>query len=272
MLYMVYRLALAVYADYWIVETGIRMEKSRHNNSNSSCGTFVVYSFPVYLTNWTYFMLCVYLNLHAVFALLHYCFKFRMSQCLSRPHAEGHRTLFNELSTTPSFWDEDRTSDDGDPIIALYTLPWYFKLTYLTYSIASAASILVTFMFFTFLWPLKCMHTPHGIEMVNLQLHGINSVIVCMDLLIHSIPIRLLHAVYLIIYGIVYLIFTAVFYGAGNKSPIYPNLLDWADPGKTIGMGLAVAFVGAPAIYLFMYFVHFIKLKIYHNVTPWSTL
>lgn len=216
-------------------------------------------------------MLCLYLNLHGIFALFHYVSKFRMFHCLSRPHAEGHRALFNELCTTPSFWDEDRTiENDEDPITSLYTLPWYFKLTYIIYSIASSASILVTVMFFAFLWPQ--MHPSKGIDMINLQLHGINSVIVIVDLLIHCIPIRLLHAVYLIVYGLIYLVFSAIFYAAGNHKAIYPNLLDWDSPGKTIGMVFGVAFVGAPIIYIFMYIVHVIKLKLYHEVTPWSTL
>lgn len=273
LIYLLYRLGLAAYTDYWIFETGIEMEKQRQNTTNNTSNMFVLYTFPVYLTNWTYTMLCIYLTLHAVFAIFHYYSKFRTSNMLSAPHAEGHRALFNELSTTPSFWDEDydRIPDETEDVIAkLYSLPWYFKLTWIFYCIATAASVLVTVMFFAALWPQ--MDHAGGIDMENLQLHGINSVIVFVDLLLNAIPVRLLHGIYVVIYGVIYVIFTAIFYGAGNHAAIYPGVLDWGMPGRTIGIVLGVAILGVTIIQFLLFCVHKIKLKIYHTITPWSTL
>ncbi|XP_076111606.1 uncharacterized protein LOC143079850 [Mytilus galloprovincialis] len=275
LVYLLYRLALAAYADYWIIETGTMMESMRWQNTstltNSSSRMLIEYSFPVYLTNWTYLMLCLYLTLHFLFALFHYCIKFRTSNMLSRPHAEGHRALFNELTLTPTFWDEDRDSEETeDAIVKLYSLPWYFKLTWIFYTIATTASVMVTFMFFAFLWP-QFDHSK-GIDIINLQLHGINSVIVVVDLLISAVPVRLLHAVYAIIYGLIYITFTGIFFAAGNRSPIYPHVLDWRQPAITTGVVVGVAVIAVPIVHLVLFGIHRIKVQIYHKITPWSTL
>lgn len=108
--------------------------------------------------------------------------------------------------------------------------------------------------------------------MENLQLHGINSVIVFVDLLLNAIPVRLLHGIYVVIYGVIYIIFTAIFYAAGNHDAIYPAVLDWGMPWRTIGIVLGVAILGVTVIQLLLFCVHKIKLKIYHTITPWSTL
>jgi hypothetical protein len=75
----------------------------------------------------------------------------------------------------PPLWSiYDRIPDETEDVIAkLYSLPWYFKLTWIFYCIATAASVLVTVMFFAALWPQ--MDHKGGIGMENLQLHGINS-------------------------------------------------------------------------------------------------
>ncbi|CAG2195165.1 unnamed protein product [Mytilus edulis] len=237
LVYLLYRLALAAYADYWIIETGTMMESMRWQNTST-------------LTNSSSRM---------------------TSNMLSRPHAEGHRALFNELTLTPTFWDEDRDSEETeDAIVKLYSLPWYFKLTWIFYTIATTASVMVTFMFFAFLWP-QFDHSK-GIDIINLQLHGINSVIVVVDLLISAVPVRLLHAVYAIIYGLIYITFTGIFFAAGNRSPIYPHVLDWRQPAITIGVVVGVAVIAVPIVHLVLFCIHRIKVQIYHKITPWSTL
>jgi hypothetical protein len=56
---------------------------------------------------------------------------------------------------------------------------------------------------------------------------------VFVDLLLNAIPVRLLHGIYVVIYGVIYIIFTAIFYAAGNHAAIYPAVLDWGMPGRT---------------------------------------
>ena len=75
--------------------------------------------------------------------------------------------------------------------------------------------------------------------------HSINSVLVLVNLLIDGIPIRLLHVLYPFLSGILYVLFTVIYYlcggrGAGWSPSIYP-VLGWQSPGEslvTVGLEL----------------------------------
>ena len=49
------------------------------------------------------------------------------------------------------------------------------------------------------------------------------------DALINGLPIRLLHAIYPVIFGLIYAIFSYLYFKFVDVHPIYP-VLDWANP------------------------------------------
>lgn len=254
-LYLVYRIVLAVYVDVWLVYTADSMI--------GYPGDMVLYSWPVYLTNWTYLMLALYLTWHAVGTLIFLCTgPVSIGQSPSR---EMHKNMFMELQTYPSLWGGNdyetiNGKDEEQPVnIRLHQLPWYFKITWVLYNVVSSAAVMVTAVFFIFLWPM--LNQGGGIDMMNLQLHGINSVIIIIEHLLSAVPVRLYHCVFPLIYGLLYVLFSVIFWAVDHSHVIYPKVLDWNKPGPTILMVAVLAVVVLPLLQL-LYFL-FYKLKIY---------
>ena len=90
---------------------------------------------------------------------------------------------------------------------------WYHEAVWVIYNIASVAAFLVTSAFYIFF----------GGEAAALSLivHAVNSIVMIGDTMLSSVPIRLLHIVYPMLYTTVYCMFTVIYWGSGGAS-IYP--------------------------------------------------
>lgn len=275
--YVVYRMFLAVYADFWLIYTSVEFagfgtaesdiingNNSTENRTKNGTDVMVIYPWYAYLTNWTYLMLCVYLTWH-FFVTVAYFLQNPMP-FNNRPDPAFHRKLFPECQSS-SFYTatEYRQVSSLEPVLGngVSDLPWYFKMVWVLFSIASVGSVLVTLVFFIFLWPL---FNTSSIGMMNLQLHGINSLIIGVEVVLSAVPCRLYHFVYALLYGITYLIFSAIFYGAGNTEPIYPGVLDWRKPGQTTMFCLILGFIGMPILQSFFFLVYKIRMFIYRKL------
>lgn len=275
--YVVYRMFLAVYADFWLIYTSVEFagfgtaesdiingNNSTENRTKNGTDVMVIYPWYAYLTNWTYLMLCVYLTWH-FFVTVAYFLQNPMP-FNNRPDPAFHRKLFPECQSS-SFYTatEYRQVSSLEPVLGngVSDLPWYFKMVWVLFSIASVGSVLVTLVFFIFLWPL---FNTSSIGMMNLQLHGINSLIIGVEVVLSAVPCRLYHFVYALLYGITYLIFSAIFYGAGNTEPIYPGVLDWRKPGQTTIFCLILGFIGMPILQSFFFLVYKIRMFIYRKL------
>lgn len=121
-------------------------------------------------------------------------------------------------------------------------------LYWVMYTVATVYSFIITMCYWTL------VHNPeiHKVDTLNIMVHVFNSVIMLIDLAIVGHPIKLSHAYWTTGIGVVYAIFTGIYFLAGgtdrkNKATIYP-LLDWTKPGKAI-------VVTACAI-LFVFIIH----------------
>ncbi|XP_072018273.1 protein rolling stone-like [Amphiura filiformis] len=155
--------------------------------------------FFIYLTDWTVLILTIYL----VVAFI--------NLVLDRKHGMNY----------------NRT-DRGDIQIALR---FRHKLQWLLLNVYMNVSILVTVIYWSFLRASIPI-------LLDLTLHAFPCLLGLIDVIITPIPVRLQHAVYPLGYGVVYLIFTLIYWAAGGTDPngntgIYPGLLDWEDPGTT---------------------------------------
>lgn len=221
-LYIIYRLCLPLYTDscfIWKIAVGhtesdiFKSNESAENRTGKGNNP-QIHPWWAFLTYWTYLMLCLYLTWHFVCTLVH--LRNRLN-CL-------HPAFCQRLLLSSPVPAED--------------LCWYFKISWVLFSIAIVGSILVTLLFFIFLWP---SYIQSGQDK-NIHLHVINSFIAGMELLFTAIPLRFWHVVYVLLYGIVYFIFTAIYYWAGNTTPIYLDVIDWSKPAKTFGILLAICF------------------------------
>lgn len=144
--------------------------------------------------------------------------------------------------------------------------PWYFKLTWILFNINIAIAPLVSIVYWALLHDYSNgdgSRDPLG-DGVNVNVHGMNSVLIVIDLFVSAHPIRITHIVYVIMYSLVYTVFSLIFWAAGGVDPygnryIYP-ILNWEDiPGLTCAylLGLAVVLF---VVQCFMYSLYRLRL------------
>ena len=99
--------------------------------------------------------------------------------------------------------------------------------------------------------------------------HSLNSVYICVDLFLCASPIRILHMLYPITFGLVYALFNASYFladgeGHDGKEYTYKDM-HWTDaPVKAVGMCF-VGFVVAATMQVVLFAVYELRLYVYSS-------
>ena len=227
---------------------------------------------PAFLTNWTYFTLTLYLSLHFVACVVYTCR--RGGSCCSCPSVETHCSLFSELHVEPSLWvPHDYQIVQGSPeldgevhtSLSNFSISILLKAVWVLFNVASCMCLIVTLLFWIFLWPTMSGSVGDFGFLLNFQLHAVTSIIVVLEHIVSAVPIRLYHYLYSCIYGLIYVIFSLIYY-ATDKAVIYPVLLDWGKPGFPIVVVCLTCFILGPLIQLFLFAIYKFKLFIYSKI------
>ncbi|XP_013177200.1 PREDICTED: protein rolling stone-like isoform X2 [Papilio xuthus] len=116
--------------------------------------------------------------------------------------------------------------------------PWYVKVYWVLYNITIPVAFLITVFYWSILNTAikKVNYAPN--PTLDVMLHGVNSLVMLAELFLSAHPSRLLHVMQPLYFGVVYLIFTIVYYDAGGLDPwghvfIYP-VIDWSKPEQTL--------------------------------------
>ena len=137
----------------------------------------------------------------------------------------------------------------------------------------SSYSLQVTLIYFSAIYPYELKHLNWWFvgSILDINLHGITSIIVLLDNIMSAIPVRILHVIYSIVFGVIYVIFTVIYYSRDPKKNIpYVILLDWNHPGITVGCLLFIALVVMPAIQLVWFLFHRLKLRVFRKIHGYS--
>ncbi|KAL3841564.1 hypothetical protein ACJMK2_019687 [Sinanodonta woodiana] len=265
-IFIVYRLLAAFYSTgslFAVIVTSI-LEPGDH-------------SIMVYLTIWTYIILTLYLVLAAIVALFCHIYMDTHRNEVSNSilvHSLHIKTgpldnksfIVEEATSTTSSGQADVRIVSSDPIInsslsisSSLNLPWYMKLTWLLANIVYVFAFIVTIIYFTAVYPTLGMA---GTNMNDLNMHAFNTLLVLIDSVIVARPVRLLHFVNPVIYGLLYCAFSAIYWSADKtRNVLYKNVLDWNQPGIAIGVMAGLALVVIPLLQ-FMHFLIF-RLRLY---------
>ncbi|KAK6176779.1 hypothetical protein SNE40_015013 [Patella caerulea] len=255
--YLIYRFIVAGYTFSWLIYTA-------QISSNPP------YGWAAYLTNWSYTILTVYLFLHLIITIVHYCLNCRRGVTLFRKiDSEQHQKYFREDNVLQrSASSENITENSDDEIqVVVPKLPFYVKIVWLLFTVISPAALTVTIMFWAAIYPSLKHANPIGID--NIQLHVLNTVIILLEHAVTAVPFRLLHFIYPTIYGLIYIIFSIIFWSGDHNRVIY-NILDWSKPGMTVGFVLLIGFVVIPILCLTFFLIHRLKLCIYRKISSQS--
>ncbi|GAA49786.1 Protein rolling stone [Clonorchis sinensis] len=95
--------------------------------------------------------------------------------------------------------------------------------------------------------------------------HSLAACLAVLDLFISSIPVRLAHAVYPILIGLIYAVFSYLFWLGGGEGPlgvgqVYPGL-NWIHP-KTAILSCLCALLFSFLIHILIYVTYYIRVKL----------
>lgn len=165
------------------------------------------------------------------------------------------------------YWNKDRLlkfiPKMDFPVVRVYkkqdNIPWYVKLIWLLYISACSAAFLVFIGYWGFLYS-PCDESGSGdgdndnnttmgtdddgsggsgeescstLDVHTIQVHGINIVIVFLDMILSRIPYQFFHFVHSAIFTMLYVIFSLVYWGAGGENhegdPFIYSTLDYGE-------------------------------------------
>ncbi|KAL4716919.1 hypothetical protein ACJJTC_012730 [Scirpophaga incertulas] len=127
-----------------------------------------------------------------------------------------------------------------DHIESTFGLPWYVKLDWAVYNMAISMALFITVFYYSFLYG---MAQDEEFPVLDLFVHGMNSVVMVALLVTSRTPSHILHFIYPVGFGVCYMLFSIIYYFANGLNPfgnpwIYP-MVDWSNPGPTTGIVVA---------------------------------
>ena len=175
----------------------------------------------IFLTNWTFLILNLYFLQATTLTLYALC-----CECKTRREASPSTTETQVVemgSGDDSANQNEKATTEAREEDAL-RLPQ--KILWLFYIISANAGLLVTAGYWTVLF-----EEDEPVDANNVTKHALNSVFMVIDTFLSSIPVRLFHSVYPLLYIIVYLAFTVIYWQLGGTNiqgqPYIYSLLDY---------------------------------------------
>ena len=128
-------------------------------------------------------------------------------------------------------------------------LQWYHKINWILHSVTFTLSILAFIVFWGLLYSSQGSSNLIG----SVATHGFNMILLTIDLFFIAFPVRYLHFVYTFLLGLIYTIFTVIYWAAGRPD-IY-GIINWGEKvGLTLGYVLGLLFVGIPVFHALLFF------------------
>ena len=203
--FLAYRLIVTAYNFAWLI--------------------FNIYKYQaklfIFLTNWTYLILNLYFIQATTLTLSALYCEYKKHKGASSSTNET-QALVEKGSGDDNANQNEKTTEEALEEDAL-RLPQ--KIFWLLYIISANVGLLITAGY----WTILLEDEP--IDVNNITKHALNSVFMVMDTFLSSIPVRLFHSAYTLLYIIMYLAFTVVYWQLGGTNnqgqPYIYKLLDY---------------------------------------------
>ncbi|XP_064632435.1 protein rolling stone-like [Lineus longissimus] len=258
--FITYRFIVAGYIVGWLMYVAASFKEVQGQSFN-------LYAWPVYLTNWSYFVLSAHLLVALVVACIHTAEQ--GNHCCRREHVleieESDMTDRDYDDFTPNMTSTE--AEDEEVLIRQpQSLPWYMKMSWILLNVSAVAAILVSIVYWGALYPQMSKASADIGFIIDFNLHAVNSIVILLEMFICAIPIRLMHFIYPMVYGFAYVVFSLIFWAYDNSRVIYPKVLDWNHPGITAIVIVVIAFVGLPLFQLFLYGLYRLRVCIFRAI------
>lgn len=232
-------LSLPVFVTYRVIVTAYNLGWLFYNIYLFRAKLFI------YLTNWTFLIL----NIYFVYATTLSCialYKDKKKRNEALPKASGQ--------DGPDEYIQIGTGDDSDRTDAreVDNLRLHHKVLWVIYVISATGGVWITAGYWTVLFE------DDPVDANNITKHALNSVFMVIDTSLSSIPIRLFHWVYALLYFAVYILFSVFYWLAGGTNnggkPYIYSALNYDDFKKTTAILLVVfLLVVLPILHLILF-------------------
>ena len=278
----IYRVVVAIYIVAWSAVGFI--DSSSH---------VIDHGHPAicYVTIWSFLLLASYLTLAALISVIHaFLGHSSMSVTTSQNMSDVEIKYPSSISTTPE--DASLQSDPtnmaatevaSDPTLSSITsvtttqsiqptngrqrLACHHQLLWVLFNMAAGVAPVVTGIYFSVLYPMILNAYPdYSASVFDIHVHGVNFLVILVELAISSIPIRLFHAIYPLIYGFIYIVFSLIYWSLDKEENVlYPYVLDWNHPGITVGV-ICALFIVIPLIQLGWFGLYNLRLHVFKKI------
>lgn len=151
----------------------------------------------------------------------------------------------------------------ADRVVDSNAMPISFKIYWAMHITTLIVSIVITIVYWSILYNDRV-----NLDAVNILTHAFNAIMMFTDLWIVAYPVRLLHIFAPVLFGITYVIFSAIYYAAGGVNPDGNNyiyeVLKWSEPGQAMITVVGVLLLCC-VLYIIIFFLYKLRLFIYHR-------
>lgn len=203
----------------------------------------------VFLTNWAFITLNLYLVIAAISTTTKYL-------------------------SVHFLWpvDEDSLSRRNDFVIEKpqgccgyehNSITWYQMIHWLLFTLATDLAVGVMLLYWTLLYDSETS----TVDGANANTHLVNGLIALVEIWVSGVPVNFVHFLYTIIFGVIYSIFTGIYYVISDNV-IYENVLDYDSAvGRAVGAIFAVVFVLIPLVHIVLFYLqHLAKFWIFYFI------
>ena len=136
---------------------------------------------------------------------------------------------------------------------------WFHKIHWVFFTIGNEIAVGITILY----WAIIAGPGGGGFDEFNVAIHLLNGIFAYLELWITGIPVRIYHFVYVVIFGIIYSVFTGIHYATliipNTTDPIYP-VIDYAEnPDSAAVYVLVIVFIFYPLLHLFFYISYLLR-------------
>ncbi|XP_078658225.1 protein rolling stone-like [Branchiostoma floridae x Branchiostoma belcheri] len=195
----------------------------------------------IFLTQWAYIVLTLHTVVSAGLCFADY-YMYYNSRSQRGEAASDDNHLSSDVAMATGSTAQLTTTGSGaaqlqNDVDQTTTLPLYYKLFWVLYNVAYCGGICVTLLY----WILLRGDNSAG----SILTHSVNSVTIVIDVMLSGLPCRLLHFIYPSTFGLVYIIFSVIYWAAGGTGLYdYPFIYPYLDYGGRPDLAAIVAVLG----------------------------
>ena len=199
----------------------------------------------IFLTNWNFILNTFYFIAVTIMSAYHWLNVQRIKKTNQNDLEQEDSERRNVISTEES---------DSSPSFFVGTICVLMETSMIT-------SIIVVLLFWIIL-SSEIEGKSSGKQFVSISRHGINLLLLLLDFMFHRIPIRVLHFVYTLLFGVLYVVMSVV-YCFTTTNHIYGKFIDWYNNPTTTVVTVLATFAAIFLIHFALYGLHRLKVALY---------